>query len=558
MPSARASRVAWMAPAPPPATSVKRRGSMPRSSETARIADTMFDSTTRTMPAAARTVSRPSGPAMCVSIAARGQVGAQRPAAAEEGVRSEGAEHHVGVGDRRLGAARVVAGGAGPGTRRCEARRAARRRHRPRRCCRRRRRSSDTSTPGTPTGWSSTRMVRDTTARPSWMRQTSRLVPPMSIVIRSPSPSRRAWCSAAAGAAAGPDASTVTGAREDVGDRRAAAVDLHDQRRPVEALRRRAAARAGAGSRRSRAARRRSARSPTCAPTRGSRAARRSTAAPRRRAAPAARISQARSSCSALAIDHRNATATACTPASRNVRGRRADGGLVERSLHLAARPDALGHADAQVARHERLGMRQADVEALGLVAVAEVEDVAEPLGAEQPDGRPGALDQDVGGDRRAVHEQVGATEQRTTAPRPTARPAPSGPAAIARTGSSGVESSFHSRCDPSSPSTVKSVNVPPMSTPMRRRALTAGSGGRRRRRAGCAPPTSRPTASTARTPAGRPRAAARAAAAVAAASTWCPSSSTTPNTRSAASRETMPSRTSRATSPASRSVGSP
>ena len=43
-----------------------------------------------------------------------------------------------------------------------------------------------------------------------------------------------------------------------------------------------------------------------------------------------------------------------------------------------------------------------------------------------------------------------------------------SSPASMARTGSSAVVSSFHSSTRPSSATIVKSVNVPPMSMPMR------------------------------------------------------------------------------------------
>jgi hypothetical protein len=45
-----------------------------------------------------------------------------------------------------------------------------------------------TSTPATPIGWNSTWIERDIAGRPSRIRQTSKLVPPMSTVITLPSP----------------------------------------------------------------------------------------------------------------------------------------------------------------------------------------------------------------------------------------------------------------------------------------------------------------------------------------------------------------------------------
>ena len=64
-----------------------------------------------------------------------------------------------------------------------------------------------TSTAATPTGISWTRIRLLSVGAPLVMRQTSKLVPPMSIAIRSDTPSRLAQWSAAAGPAAGPEAS---------------------------------------------------------------------------------------------------------------------------------------------------------------------------------------------------------------------------------------------------------------------------------------------------------------------------------------------------------------
>jgi hypothetical protein len=93
------------------------------------------------------------------------------------------------------------------------------------------------------------------------------------------------------------------------------------------------------------------------------------------------------------------------------VLGRVPDRVLVERRQHAAAHVDAPRDADAQEAVDERLRGREADVEALGLERVAEVQDVAKALGAQQPDARAVALDHRVGGDRRPVHEQPGLPE---------------------------------------------------------------------------------------------------------------------------------------------------
>ena len=56
--------------------------------------------------------------------------------------------------------------------------------------------------------------------------------------------------------------------------------------------------------------------------------------------------------------------------------------------------------------------MGEVDVEALGLEPVPEVDGVAEPLRAEQADGRAAALDQGVRRDRRSMHEERGLPEE--------------------------------------------------------------------------------------------------------------------------------------------------
>ena len=70
-------------PAPPNATSVKSRGSWPRSTETTRSAPTMLLSTIARMPRAASSIDRPSGSAT-FRIAARRLRGIERHAPAEQ------------------------------------------------------------------------------------------------------------------------------------------------------------------------------------------------------------------------------------------------------------------------------------------------------------------------------------------------------------------------------------------------------------------------------------------------------------------------------------------
>ena len=115
MPSSRASSAACRPPAPPAQTRVKPRGSTPRSTETARIAPTMLALTTRTIPAAASTVERPSGSPTNLSTAARERSSRSRRRPPRKASGFEVAEDDVGVGDGRLGAALVVTGGAGVG-----------------------------------------------------------------------------------------------------------------------------------------------------------------------------------------------------------------------------------------------------------------------------------------------------------------------------------------------------------------------------------------------------------------------------------------------------------
>ena len=137
----RASAVACSGPAPPSATSVKRRGSRPRRIETSRMPSTICAFTTRWMPSAASSTDRPSGRAMRRSIAARASAGssATEPPAKYAGI--ELAEHDRCIGHRRLPRRRGRSRRARARSRPIADRRAARRRRRARRWSRRRRRS---------------------------------------------------------------------------------------------------------------------------------------------------------------------------------------------------------------------------------------------------------------------------------------------------------------------------------------------------------------------------------------------------------------------------------
>ena len=80
---------------------------------------------------------------------------------------------------------------------------------------------------------------------------------------------------------------------------------------------------------------------------------------------------------------------------------------LVERNQDLAPVAHPLGHRPAQVPRHE--GSRPVDGDVVLLEAVLEghLDRVPEPLGDEERGLRAGALDEGVGGEGRAVDEEV-------------------------------------------------------------------------------------------------------------------------------------------------------
>ena len=92
--------------------------------------------------------------------------------------------------------------------------------------------------------------------------------------------------------------------------------------------------------------------------------------------------------------------------------GRLDHGAVVERNQGVALVVDTLAHRQSQVTR-DKVGRRShVQVVAFGLIAVAEIDDVAKPLGAEQRGLGAVALDDRVGRDGRAVDEEVDAAKK--------------------------------------------------------------------------------------------------------------------------------------------------
>src|SRR5262249_31938056 len=84
---------------------------------------------------------------------------------------------------------------------------------------------------------------------------------------------------------------------------------------------------------------------------------------------------------------------------------------FVERPLHFAGVEHPLLDLQPQITRNERVRRWHVEVVAVGLVAVAEEKDVWETPRMDDPDLRAVALDDRVGGDRRAVDEEVDVAE---------------------------------------------------------------------------------------------------------------------------------------------------
>ena len=87
--------------------------------------------------------------------------------------------------------------------------------------------------------------------------------------------------------------------------------------------------------------------------------------------------------------------------------GGRPDGIFIERPQHAAVSGEALGNADAPVARHERLGPSHVQVVLLEPVLVGHLDRVADALGREQRRASAAAFDEGVGGERGAVDEHL-------------------------------------------------------------------------------------------------------------------------------------------------------
>ena len=139
--------------------------------------------------------------------------------------------------------------------------------------------------------------------------------------------------------------------------------------------------------------------------------------------------------------------------------------GGIQRGQNVAVAVQPFGHFQAVAAGHQRFGELQEQVVDVVALLGAHLQDVAEAARGDQAEPGAGALDQRVGDQRGAVHrvadvgegqagggQQFGQTLQ---VRRPMDRAAWSG---ICAGGSRGAAVS----------SRMKSVNVPPMSKPMR------------------------------------------------------------------------------------------
>ena len=92
---------------------------------------------------------------------------------------------------------------------------------------------------------------------------------------------------------------------------------------------------------------------------------------------------------------------------------RLADVLLLQRNDRVAGLIDPLAYRPPQVAVEQRPRRRRAKVPAVGLVALAEPQNITMPVGAEKARLRQASLDEDVGGGRGAVHEALARAEQR-------------------------------------------------------------------------------------------------------------------------------------------------
>ena len=113
-PSARATAVPCIGPAPPAATRVKVAGLWPRSMLSRSTACSRFCSSSRITPAAASSTDRPSGLASLVSTAWRASAPSSVTAPPASGPGRRRPEHELRVGDGRLLAAQPVGRRSGP------------------------------------------------------------------------------------------------------------------------------------------------------------------------------------------------------------------------------------------------------------------------------------------------------------------------------------------------------------------------------------------------------------------------------------------------------------
>ena len=287
---------------------------------------------------------------------------------------------------------------------------------------------------GTRSGRPPIRGSRSTAARPSWMRQMSVDVPPMSNVIRSRYSAISARRVAARTPAAGPESSIRCACSE---ASRADMTPLDDcmmnsgQPTPSPSSPRSSRRRSGPPA----AGRRRRWRSSTRAGTRGSRGDLGADARPPGRAGARAgrRPRAARGRGSRKLNSRQTATASTSAPA---ITAATVELAGVELPHQVPVAVDALGDLEDQLARHQRrlLTARPGRTGRGGLVA--DLEDVAEALGDHQRGAREAQLEQGVGGHRRAVGEQadVGGCRPCTSRSRRTASITPTtGPAGCSR-----------------------------------------------------------------------------------------------------------------------------
>ena len=143
----------------------------------------------------------------------------------------------------------------------------------------------------------------------------------------------------------------------------------------------------------------------------------------------------------------------------------RAERCLIQRRFHRAVVAHALGHFQAEVARHQRRRLVGLQVVQVGALLPADLQQVAKAVGGDQPGLHAAMLDQRIGRDGRAVAEI--ANRARPDADLPdTFRHTPCDEP---RDGSSGVDGTFQTSTRPvSSSNRQTSVKVPPESTPTR------------------------------------------------------------------------------------------